>query len=224
MEIPISLSVQVEQIFGGVTGLPDGTEVVIRLISTTGDLQGENVELVNQVFVVGVDDPILLLDGSGSIPVGGQGVIELVVEFTLPEGTVSETFELSSLAAGVDENGVAVSDESDNGSATDANGNGPEDDSDPTPLSIASTPIIGVIAKVDQSEDGSTVRLLDAGDATASLETRQLTYGAGFEIEVANLGNTTLENVEVVNSLVSTFPTLASDPDQPLRVVPGSIV
>ena len=125
--------VQIEQIFGGLTGLPEGTEIVIRLISTSGDVQGENLELVDQVFIVGVDDPILLLDGTGSIPVGGQGEIELVVEFTLPEGTLSESFELSSLAAGVDENGVAVSDESDNGSATDANGNGPADDkrSDP---------------------------------------------------------------------------------------------
>ena len=168
--------------------------MVPKLLSsylTSGDLQGENVELVDQVFVVGVDDPILLLDATGSLPVGGQGEIEMVVEFTLPAGTLSESFELSAVADGVDREGVAVSDESDNGSATDANGNGPEDDNDPTPLSIASTPIIGVIAKVDQSEDGNSIELLDAGDTTSSLETRQLTYGAGFEIEVANLGNTT---------------------------------
>ena len=35
----------------------------------------------------------------------------------------------------------------------------------------------------------------------------------GFQVEVANLGNTALESVEVVNSLVGTFPTLAADPD-----------
>ena len=42
-------------------------------------------------------------------------------------------------------------------------------------------------------------------------------------MEVANLGNTSLESVEVVNSLASTFPTLAADPDEPLTVVEGSI-
>ena len=50
-----------------------------------------------------------------------------------------------------------------------------------------------------------------------------MTYGAGFQVEVANLGNTELESVEVVNSLVGTFPTLAADPRQPLQVVPGSL-
>ena len=115
---------------GGPNGFSAGTQIVIRAISTSGDISGENVTLVDQVFTVGVDDPISLLDGTGSLPVGGSGEIELVVEFTLPQGTVLEAFDLSAVGEATDENGASVSDASDNGSAVDANGNGPADDSD----------------------------------------------------------------------------------------------
>jgi hypothetical protein len=64
---------------------------------------------------------------------------------------------------------------------------------------------------------------VDAGDPAEDLQTRQHTYGTSFQVEVANLGNTELDSVEVVNSLASTFPTLAVDSDQPLQVVQGSI-
>ena len=177
--------VLVDQLLGGPNGFPEGTQIVIRAISTSGDISGENVALVDQVFTVGVDDPISLLDGTGSLPVGGSGEIELVVEFTLPQGTVLESFDLSAVGEATDENGASVSDASDNGSAVDANGNGPADDSDPTPLKISSQPIIGVVAKANETDSGSSIQLLDAGDPNQDLETRELTYGASFQVDIA---------------------------------------
>ena len=52
----------VNQLLGGLNGLPDDTEVVIRALSTSGDVSGADQALVDQVFVIGVDDPIALLE------------------------------------------------------------------------------------------------------------------------------------------------------------------
>ncbi|MDA0958229.1 MAG: OmpA family protein [Proteobacteria bacterium] len=216
-------NLMVDQLLGGPDGLPEGTEVVIRAISTSGKVSGAKQTLVDQTLILGVDDPIALLDGTGMLPVGTDGGIELDVEFTLPAGTLIESFEVAAVASALDEAGVAVSDISDNGGEIDGNGNGPSDDKDPTPLSIVSQPIIGVVAKADKAADGSSVKLIDAGDPSQDLEQRQLTYGASFQVEVANLGNTALQSVDVVNSLASTFPTLAASADDRLQVVEGSI-
>ena len=216
-------SVSVDQLLGVANGLPEGTQIVIRAMTTSGDLSGADLTLVDRSFTVGTDDAISLLDGTDSMAAGASGQIQIQLEFTLPTGTLLEIFELSAEARAFDETGNEVSDISDNGVDVDANGNGPSDDKDPTPLNIASQPIIGVVAKADKAADGSSVQLVDAGDPAQDLEARQLTYGTSFQVEVANLGNTALDSVEVVNSLASTFPTLAADPDQPLQVVPGSI-
>ncbi|MGB1343287.1 MAG: DUF7507 domain-containing protein [Pseudomonadales bacterium] len=216
--------VAVQQLLGGVEGLPDGTEVVIRSLSASGDLSGVNNDLVERVLIVGIDDPIDLLNATDVLAIGDSGTIQLVVAFKLPAGTIDESFALSAVGEATDETGAQVSDVSDNGGAADAEGDGPSDDSDPTPLKIVSQPIIGVVAKANKTEDGSSVQLIDAGDVTQNLEDRKLTYGASFQVEVANLGNTALQSVEVVNSLASTFPTLAADSDKPLSVVAGSII
>ncbi|MBT6243925.1 MAG: DUF11 domain-containing protein, partial [Gammaproteobacteria bacterium] len=215
--------VQIEQLLSGPDGLPEDTIVTITAISVNGGLAGANLALIGSPLTVGFDDPILLLDATDTLAVGASATIDVDLEFLLPKGTLIERFELAALGRSIDSNDVTITDLSNNGSRVDVNGNGPSDDKQPTPLLISNRPIIGVLAKAETDSAGNAITLIDGGDPKQPIESRTLTYGASLKIEVANLGNTPLQSVEVVNSLVGTFPTLAADPDQPLKVVEGSL-
>ena len=215
--------IQIEPLLSGPDGLPEGTIVEVTDLTGSIDLSQVNTSLIGKQFVIGSDDRIQLLAGTETLAIGGAGTIRLVLTFTLPAGTLFERFEIAALASGSDTAGIGVSDLSNNGSSVDPDGDGPNDDGIPTPIVISSQSIIGVLAQAKSDPAGNALKLLDAGDPAQAIESRTLTYGAGFQVEVANLGNTTLESVEVVNSLVGTFPTLAADPDQPLGIVPGSL-
>ena len=215
--------IQVEPLLSGPDGLPEGTVVSITDLSAEAGLSLVNQGVVGQSFVIGGEDVIQLLAGTETLAIGGRASIRLALRFTLPAGTLFERFDIAALASGLDTEGVRVSDLSNNGSSVDLAGDGPNDDGIATPLVISSQSIIGVLAQAKSDSAGNVITLLDGGDPEQDIEARTLTYGAGFQVEVANLGNTALEAVEVVNSLVGTFPTLAADPKQPLSVVPGSI-
>ena len=220
----MSLSeIQIEALLGGPDGLPDGTLVTITRLLAGDGLSGGSATVIGREFVVGEDEFMLLLDGSDTLAIGRVGTVSLDLTFRLPSGTLFERFEIAALASAIDASGVIITDLSNNGSDIDSEGDGPGDNKLPTPLIISSKPIIGVLAQAKSDQAGNVITLLDGGDEADDLESRTLTYGAGFQVEVANLGNTELESVEVVNSLVGTFPTLAADPRQPLQVVPGSL-
>ena len=216
-------STQMALRLGGETGLPEGTLVEIMSLDTAGDLEGGNEGLIGDGFEITLDQENLLLDGNGGLDIGRSGTIRLELMFTLPAETPYERFEIAVLGSATDSAELLITDLSNNGSKADIEGDGPGDDSVPTPLQISSQAIIGVLAQAKSDRLGNLVSLLDAGDQTQDIELRKLIYTAGFQLEVANLGNTRLDSVEVVNSLVGTFPTLAADPDKPLRLVPGSL-
>ena len=209
---------------GGDMGLPAGTVVTIRSISSSGEVEDLDTSLISQTFVVGEDPIPSLLNGGDELRPGEGGSIELVIEFTLPAGTAQEDFAITAEGGALDESGAAVTDASNNGTQTDTEGDGPGDNDDPTPLEVAAKPIIGVVAQNGISPDQPAVVLVDSGDATLAVSERELTYRTNFVAEITNLGNTTLNDIDVVNSLEATFPTLASDPSQPLSVDTSQIV
>ncbi len=108
-------NVTVQQLFGGVNGLPEGTEIVISSVSAAGDISDLRSDLLSKTFIVGTDDPIALLNGTDALPIGGKGSIKLVIEFKLPAGTIDESFELAAVGEAIDETGASVGDVSDNG-------------------------------------------------------------------------------------------------------------
>ena len=217
--------VNVAPVLGGLSGFPDGTVITIRSVSVTGDLTTADETIESQTFVIGQDPLPSLLTGDESLAPGDSGEVRLVIDFTLPAGTKSEDFDISAEGESVDAiNGEPVTDTSNNGTDTDTNGNGPADDSTPTPLKVARQPIIGVVAQSGSNTDDTVMTLVDSGDATLPVSERTLTYETSFQTEITNLGNTDLENVDVVTSLEATFPTLATQPGQPVSVFPESIV
>ncbi|MDG1233722.1 MAG: OmpA family protein [Pseudomonadales bacterium] len=177
----------------------------------------------------GVTD-LKLLSGNETLLIGGSAQVQLVVEFDLPDNTILETFDLVAEASGVTPSGVAVTDVSDNGTDVDANNDGiaaSEGEDTPTPVSISANPIVGVVQQtIDTDGDGQVIDLVDAGDENLPLDERTLTYRTTFAIDIANMGNTDLEQLEVVNFLTSTFPSLVEKgaitiPPGGIRIVAG---
>ena len=209
---------------GGLEGLPEGTVIVIKAIASSDGLGTPNESLIEQTFVIGQDDIPSLLLGDGELPLGGSGSVTVTIEFLLPPGTESESFDISADGAAVDpESGTVVTDSSDNGSDTDREGDGPGNNSQPTPLVVAGQPIIGVVAQAGDGSDGPTMRLVDNGDASVPLGERTLTYQTSFVVSISNLGNTELTDVDALNSLETSFPTIVSQGADRVSVVSESM-
>ncbi|MEM7734675.1 MAG: hypothetical protein AAF267_02695 [Deinococcota bacterium] len=138
-----------------------------------------------------------LLAGTDTLAVGATATITftVVVEPNIAQGTYNN----QAFAAGDSPGGTTVTDTSQDGTDPDdnsappadpsVNGDGdPSNNSDPTPVTIPSDPVIGVAKRL------GTVTDLGGG-----------TYEVQYLIEVENLGPIPLANVQVQDNLATTF-------------------
>ena len=136
-----------------------------------------------------------LLAGTDTLAVGASQTISFVVN--VDTGGNSGPFENTAVATGSND-GVTVTDLSDDGTDPDPNPNdgnpgGGPDENDPTPVSLVSSPIIGVAKRV--------ANVVDNGNDS---------YDVTYELVVENLGNVSLDNVQVTENLNSTFTGVTS--------------
>ena len=132
-----------------------------------------------------------LLAGTDGLAVGDASTIGVVILLTPNQG--SADYLNSATATAESGTGTPVEDISQDGTDVDPEGDGSSDNSDPTPIVIARTPIVG-IAK----------RVLTVAPDTPTTGTYQVTY----EIKVENLGTVPLLDVSVQDDLAATFASL----------------
>ena len=153
-----------------------------------------------------------LLSGSDTLAVGGTAELQLVV--TLTPGVNSATYNNTVVADATSPGGDSVTDDSDDGTDPDPDGDGnpggpdetdsPEDD--PTPFSINETPEIGVaknVSNVTNNGDGS--------------------YEISYAIALENLGDVNLSNVQLTEDLNATFGAATSFSFNSLSVTSGPV-
>lgn len=131
---------------------------------------------------------INLLDGTDTLAVGAVETITLNV-VAVPGATLG-SYNNSASGSAESPNGSPVTDVSTNGAVPDANGNGdPTDDNEPTALTFAEAPAIGITKQVA------------AGPVNNGDGTHTLTYAIGVE----NTGDVSLANVQIDEALATTF-------------------
>ena len=130
-----------------------------------------------------------LLIGMDSLAIGQTGTITLTVTVT-PCTKLGPYFNQAT-ATGISPSGTSTIDLSDDGSDPDPDGDGNPNEpgeNDPTPVTFTENPVIGVAKAVSS--------VTNNGDGT---------YTVAYTVTVENLGNVTLNNVQVVDNLASTF-------------------
>ena len=131
----------------------------------------------------GVDE---LLTGNQTLVVGKPGQIDLAV--TVVPGANLGPFNNTANATGVSPGGSSISDDSTDGAVPDANGNGdPGDDSDPTPIVFAESAVIGLA----KSASSPSTPNFDG------------TFSSTFTFNIANLGDVSLSNVDLVDDVAT---------------------
>ncbi len=129
-----------------------------------------------------------LLTGTDSLAPGGSGTIAVTVTVT-PAARLG-SYSNSARGRAVSSGGVAVVDWSTAGFIPDANGDGsPATDSAPTDVTFAADPVIGIAKSVSGTP-------IDNGDGS---------YGVTYLVTVENSGDIVLRNVQVMDSLSTTF-------------------
>ncbi len=131
-----------------------------------------------------------LLSSTGSLQAGEFAMIRVTSTVT-PGATL--TYNNTSVASGQSAAGKLVSDNSHNGADVDPDGNGnPGDNSDPTPITFAESPGIGLAKTISSTPVNNT----------------NGTYTLSYQLKVQNVGNVLLHNVQVADNLTTTFPGL----------------
>ncbi|MEI6577552.1 MAG: Ig-like domain-containing protein, partial [Bacteroidota bacterium] len=131
---------------------------------------------------------IELLTGTDNLAVGASGTVTLVI--TVTPGFYTKPFNNSILGYGTTPAGRIVADESQNGLNPDPNNNGPEDNSDPTPVSFQNV-MIGAGKKVLTSP-------VSQGDGS---------YIVQYQVRARNYGAYDLLDVNLYDTLTSAFGT-----------------
>ncbi|MBT8136854.1 MAG: DUF11 domain-containing protein, partial [Gammaproteobacteria bacterium] len=130
---------------------------------------------------------INLLAGSDSLLPAASGTLELIV--TVTPGAMLGPYDNSATATATSPGGMGVSDVSQAGANPDPDGNGdPGDNSDPTPVSFAEMPQIGVAKSVDVP--------VNNGDGSFTLT---------YTITVENSGDVPLSVTQVTDDLATAF-------------------
>ena len=204
-----------KQVVAGPTNNADGTHTLTYrfLLENTGDVDVSAVQVVDNLsttftgatsFVVdslsstefavnpsfdgisGGDNT--LLAGTDTLVAEASGTIDVVVT-VVPGGNLGP-YANTALTRAVSPAGIPVSDDSDDAAVVDENGNGdPADDSDPTNVTFAESPVLG-IAKVLAA--GPT----NNGDGT---------YTLSYSFTVENSGDVNIENMNINEDLALIF-------------------
>jgi fimbrial isopeptide formation D2 family protein/uncharacterized repeat protein (TIGR01451 family) len=169
---------------------PDPATFAVVTVTSPGLTEDGNAGLTPDTTFNG-DSNQNLLAGTDSLVVGDASTIGVVILLTPNEGSAS--YLNSATTTAESGTGTPVEDVSQDGTDVDPEGDGPSDNSDPTPIVIARTPIVG-IAK----------RVLMVTPDTPTAGTYQVTY----EIKVENLGTVPLLDVNVQDNLNDTFTAL----------------
>ena len=144
-----------------------------------------------------------LLAGTDTMAVGDVCTID--IEVTVTPGADLGPYDNTATAAGTSPGGEGVTDVSQDGTDPDAEGDGPGDNSDPTPAWFTEEPLISlnktIVGTVTSNGDGS--------------------YSATYGLTVANSGNVPLSDVQVDDDLSVTFAPAASWSADAVRVTSG---
>jgi uncharacterized repeat protein (TIGR01451 family) len=128
-----------------------------------------------------------LLAGTDALVVGQSKTIQFVVDVT--PGANLGPYNNQAVARGTAPNGQTVEDPSQNGTNPDPDGDGnPGNNSDPTPVSFAANPVLGVAKSV--------ASVVDAGNGNSTVT---------YSIRAQNLGDVPLNNLQLTENLVTTF-------------------
>ena len=141
----------------------------------------------------GVGDPNLLT-GSDTLTLTESASVSFDVTFN-PNG-LPGPFNNQAFASASDPFGTSANDSSDDGTNPDTNNNGDPgdpDEDDPTPISFVENPIIGVAKSASPSSDN--------GNGT---------FTTTITLTIENLGNVVLNNIQLSDNLVATFPAPAT--------------
>ncbi|MEM6639518.1 MAG: OmpA family protein [Pseudomonadota bacterium] len=131
---------------------------------------------------------INLLAGTDTLPVGGSALI--AVQVTITPGTATGPFLNQATASGVGPGGTPVTDDSQSGVNPDPDSDGdPGNNNDPTPVSFAEGPIIGLAKAVSDP-------ITNNGDGTFSFD---------YVFVIQNVGDVVLSTIQVVDRLTDTF-------------------
>jgi len=144
------------------------------------------------------------LSGDDAMAVGDTCDIEIDVTFT--PGSFLGSYDNSAVASGSSPAGDDVNDISQDGAESDPEGDGPGDNSDPTPLIVTESPAIDVT----KDTVGEPV---NNGDGT---------YGVTYAMVVTNTGDIVLNNVQVDDDLATTFASTAGFTANDVRVTSGT--
>ncbi|MCR9278272.1 MAG: OmpA family protein [Pseudomonadaceae bacterium] len=129
-----------------------------------------------------------LLTGVDTLAVGASGTINLTV--TVTPGANLGPYNNAADASGDTPGGATTTDTSDSGTDPDGNGNGdPTDDSDPTPITFAENPEIG-LAKAIQGA------VTNNGDGS---------YELTYRFVAENSGDSPLSDVQITDDLATAF-------------------
>ena len=154
-----------------------------------------------------------LLAGTDTLNVSGSATLELVVT-VVPADVDNDVYNNTVVADGTSPAGEDVTDNSDDGTDPDPDGDGnpggtDETDSsedDPTPVSFTEDPEIGVAKRV-----------------TDAVSNRDGTYNVTYRIVVENLGDVNLNNVQLTEDLATTFAGATAFTVDSLSVVTGGV-
>ena len=130
--------------------------------------------------------PDLLVNGE-SLAAGDSGLVQITL--TITPGTTLGVYNNSVTTSAKSAEGIATSDISHNGTETDPEGDGPTDNSDPTPVTFTESPLIGVAKTITSGPTNN-------GDGT---------YDLTYQILIRNMGDVPLTNVQVSDTLSNTF-------------------
>ncbi len=132
----------------------------------------------------GVND---LLANNQNLALGDSGLVQMTLTIT-PGGTLG-IYNNTISAAAQSSTGINTNDTSQDGTNTDPEGDGPFNNSTPTPLTFTENPIIGVAKSISSGPTNN-------GDGT---------YDLSYQIIVRNMGDVPLSNVQISDTLSNTF-------------------
>ena len=157
-------------------------------------------------------------DGRGDASTGDIGLLrgddtleiadscEIQIDVTFLPGSFLGSYDNTATATGTSPGGGTVDDISQDGNDADPEGDGPGDNSVPTPLSVTENPEIDVTKTVSTEP-------VSNGDGSYSLT---------YELIVTNVGDILLTDVQVDDDLAATYATAQSFTADDVRVADGT--
>ncbi|NOR86998.1 MAG: hypothetical protein GQ527_05265, partial [Bacteroidales bacterium] len=173
----VQLVDQLSNTFSGLTIVVNSTSIITQPNS-------ENLTL-NGSFDGNADANIL--SGINTLNVGEYGIVSITLTVTLIDNL--GPFTNTAVASGTSGGGTTVSDDSQNGTDVDPDADGPNDNSETTPVTFTENPSIGA------------AKVVSNGPTNNENGTYTLTY----TIYVSNYGDVPLTDIQVTDDLSATF-------------------